>query len=987
MKIHEYNEMMAYLTRPATPTSTLPTRQPVVQGGRIGFFKGSSLAFEYGQRIKDLWLEGKTTKVINEVLNFIDDKTTTISDLIKSMKDPNIKTPITITEKELKLRPDLSGITTGGKLPYFRDPEISERIIDAANAGEDTIKGFLRKNPDLNRTSFYAFLKRTNTEWKSKGKGRPPFKKEVTENIIKIQNVLKKNPEANFEQIKKETGLPFNEMNNTIAAFKASYKTPRPDFIPDKSIEDIVSKLRSNTPMTFEQLLDDNLIKYDIDPSKISKETRAKLLRSRKAVQEFFEGGTNFEHTLPKSLIKYIDNPDKKVELLLTGSRTSPELNQFKLRYDRKLNGAVSRYLGTSKKGGKYNLTQYNDAVDKIRKTVRELTGGYEVGYLKFNKAGEATAVVPNAKSLLEGGKNIGPETLQKLSPFENAKYHNNLVINYNKDPGAKEFNTLNKAFPNPDEIALYKDQEKAYNQINKYLKMSKKKFIEFANKNIDNPAVQAIFKSPYGKATAVTAASLLPSKLAAETGQMPQDSPGQLSEKDTGIPYEAGAATAATLGKYGPQIWRGVKTVGKTVIKPVMSPLAGAGLAINELFEDIGPIKFAEEGEKNLLGLTYDEKFLTPNKDASFSTAGLEMLFPDILKRLGSKVSTVKKFYDTALRMGVAPRLVPHLIKGMTGAGLIMIAGDVAHKVATESQPGMLIDKETGEPKAFDREKASFVMPTMIDAYEQASKYAQENKIPYEEAFKTLFGDKTFREGIDETIKKQGAFNQGGRVGFAKGPKDPSKRAFIKGVTALAAIPLVGRFFKVGKLLERGATYMGPVIEKIKGMPDWFPLAVKKLWNEGEDVTKTMATGEGQIVKRGTLESGDDIDLVYQIDTGDVRIDVTPKKGTYETSSGAYNKEYELYYQKGQADELTKGKKPPDEFSVSEVEGTVDPHALDVNWEGRITDVDDAMSDLTEIEAFAKSKSTKQIHKQKGTKKKDVAPDYELDHYYDLFD
>ena len=65
MKIHEYNEMMAYLTRPAAPI-----RQPVVQGGRIGFFKGSSLAFEYGQRIKDLWLEGKTTKVINEVLNF-----------------------------------------------------------------------------------------------------------------------------------------------------------------------------------------------------------------------------------------------------------------------------------------------------------------------------------------------------------------------------------------------------------------------------------------------------------------------------------------------------------------------------------------------------------------------------------------------------------------------------------------------------------------------------------------------------------------------------------------------------------------------------------------------------------------------------------------------------------------------------------------------------------------------------------------------------
>ena len=40
-------------------------------------------------------------------------------------------------------------------------------------------------------------------------------------------------------------------------------------------------------------------------------------------------------------------------------------------------------------------------------------------------------------------------------------------------------------------------------------------------------------------------------------------------------------------------------------------------------------------------------------------------------------------------------------------------------------------------------------------------------------------------------------------------------------------------------------------------------------------------------------------------------------------------------------------------------------------------------MSDLTELEAFAKSKSTKQIHKKKGTKKKDVAPDVDI---FDFF-
>jgi len=117
---------------------------------------------------------------------------------------------------------------------------------------------------------------------------------------------------------------------------------------------------------------------------------------------------------------------------------------------------------------------------------------------------------------------------------------------------------------------------------------------------------------------------------------------------------------------------------------------------------------------------------------------------------------------------------------------------------------------------------------------------------------------------------------------------------------------------------------------------------------------------------------------MIYDLDTGDVSISVTPKKGEYSTKSGAYNKEYELDYKKGQADETTKGKKPPDDFSVSEIEGAADPYAMDVNWEGKVTTVDDAMTDLTELEAFARDKTTKQIHKKKGTKPKDVFPDYD---------
>ena len=226
----------------------------------------------------------------------------------------------------------------------------------------------------------------------------------------------------------------------------------------------------------------------------------------------------------------------------------------------------------------------------------------------------------------------------------------------------------------------------------------------------------------------------------------------------------------------------------------------------------------------------------------------------------------------------------------------------------------------------------------------------------------------------------------EGGRIGFDEGskPKNPGRRAFLKGITALAALPIVGKFFKMSDVVNRPKLYTGPAIDKAtKGMPEWFPGLVKKLWNEGEDVTKKMAYNDRQIVKRGTLESGDDVDLIYQMDTGDVSINVSPKKGKYETGSGAYNKEYSLDYQKGIADEGTGGK-PADEFGVAEGRPyQVGPDDVELDYD-QFIDVDDALSDLTELEAFAKNQSTKQIHKKKGTKPKDTSPTWEPPDYDD---
>ena len=367
-------------------------------------------------------------------------------------------------------------------------------------------------------------------------------------------------------------------------------------------------------------------------------------------------------------------------------------------------------------------------------------------------------------------------------------------------------------------------------------------------------------------------------------------------------------------------------KVAGKAagpVLKTVASPLGAAGFAGWTIADNL------REG-KSLPDSVVDK------------WVGVEMLFPEVARQASARAGSLKGMEklggvaDKILKLGRVGRMFTPVGAALTTAGL---AKDYYRWAKDE-----IARLEKMEP---DERKA------------------------YNEMM------------MDETAM----YEQGGRVGFAKGskPKNPSRRAFLKGITALAALPLVGRFFKLTDVAKQASTYAGPTIEKIKGMPEWFPQLVKKLFNEGEDVTKQVAFKDRQVVKRGTLEGGDEVDMVYDLDTGNVSINVTPKKGTYQTSSGAYNKEYSLDYTKGQADEMTKGKKPPDEFGVAEIEGTMDQQAMDIDWEGKMTTVDGAMSDLTELEAFAKNKTTTQIHKKKGTKPKDVFPDYDynpLDDY-----
>jgi bifunctional DNA-binding transcriptional regulator/antitoxin component of YhaV-PrlF toxin-antitoxin module len=84
-----------------------------------------------------------------------------------------------------------------------------------------------------------------------------------------------------------------------------------------------------------------------------------------------------------------------------------------------------------------------------------------------------------------------------------------------------------------------------------------------------------------------------------------------------------------------------------------------------------------------------------------------------------------------------------------------------------------------------------------------------------------------------------------GGRVGFKDGPKDPSKRRFIKGTGILGAVGIASNFIpdlfqmaKKAKVIPKKAPFINivkPFGKTDTEFPEWFPTLVSRLRKEGE--------------------------------------------------------------------------------------------------------------------------------------------------------
>ena len=169
-----------------------------------------------------------------------------------------------------------------------------------------------------------------------------------------------------------------------------------------------------------------------------------------------------------------------------------------------------------------------------------------------------------------------------------------------------------------------------------------------------------------------------------------------------------------------------------------------------------------------------------------------------------------------------------------------------------------------------------------------------------------------------------------GGRFGFKDGskPKNPGRRTFLKGMAGLAAIPFIGKFFKpVAKVAQAG----GPAIaEGVKLGFDKFMMLVDKIKRLGRK-TDAVTQKEREVGYTYQGKDGSEYELVEDLTTGDLRITKDKPGGMTvgDKSLDVIEDRSTFYLKRNQADETTKGKKPPDEYDeVKEIpspDGTFD--------------------------------------------------------------
>ena len=658
-------------------------RNPAADGGRIGFGQAGFVRSK-GYRgyvsderlklekklpeIKKLYLSGLNDRGIAEKLNTTKKRVEVVLDELRGKAVTNIG------GKKVKSGYNIPEDTPRGKLyKENRITKAEEKARGRGGSGGITSP----KSKEIIEAAKKDATKLTQKEIETKYKIAPSIQKKygikalgdrekykdkyikptITKYGKKLIKVLEKNPSliTNQNELFEKAGVPRGSessvsralnINQTLDSGKKRFDIP-------KSVSKLIPKIYGRIETT------ENVFR---EAGASPQEIRSALTKPAMALKESFipEGsgstrmkGTIFEHAFPRSLIPYIKDKNVQQQLFVTGERTSPFLNSFKTRYDVLQKGAVTKFLEDG------NLSAYNKKINEIRNTVKKLTGGYEIGYIKFDKNKNATPMV-KAKPVADGLKEFGTETTQKVTAFKNAKYTSNLLKNFKKDPNNINYSTLRKDINvnqvSDEVIKLSDEAAKAYEKAKPFLGF-KDRFLNFAQKNLDNKLVGTLFKKPTGKIGLITGAALLPTTLMADEA-MAADG----TEAKSILPEAAaGAAAAGTIGtKTGRNVLgKAFRTLGT---RAAAVPLAGYTVYDN-----------LKKGE-NVVDATLDP------------LVGAELMLPNMFKENVAKI-TSNPTLQKLLKVGKYGRMFTPVGAGITAAGLGIDAYKYGKKRIAELQ------------------------------------------------------------------------------------------------------------------------------------------------------------------------------------------------------------------------------------------------------------------------------------------------------------
>jgi len=696
---------------------------------------------------------------------------------------------------------------------------------------------------------------------------------------------------------------------------------------PQKAVVDFTNKELSELfPISEKQagraarfLINKLGLKYQEVPTKTSaeiiKKTRNSLAKTSSVLQEDRIRMAKTPILKEKNLSKKIDIAHRvsKKQMERLGLEFSTDtmgidsrlINQIIVKPSEiKLNRLYTKQFNAFEKLKKNpNSTEAIKELENINKQVKDIvksTSGRLVGISIDPKTLEPSFVGIKKKYSFSNvlGKSMTMKELEKLPEEEQRKFLNKQL------PKAIDIEVKRGFVPNDfKNILTNKESQKS---ILKYTKKNAPELLGSIKKAIANPesrvarqvfsiapqlivpgAIGFIGYKGLGFDTPVKADDQLPFP-----GIKPEGSPGQINiPKEVLENYEPGAfdperaepslaltAAAAPLatqkgrnlyGKFAKQIARGTKNIGKGLLKTVGSPLVASGFAGSEIFESINP--FNKEGE-----------FLKLKEDPNLGMAGAELLLPDIAKRTLGETAKRKGILGLAKRVALNPYF--KLARGFTPVGATLLGAE-------------------GIKKLYDEEQKKNRMIEAMDP-EEKLQFLEEEK------------------ATEEFMSRQSAA-YGGRMGFADGPKDPKRRNFMKIMSGIASIPLLGRFIdigtqapKVAEVLRRGAD----------GIPDFLNDLVTKVITFGK---KSFSGGRS-----------DELEEVYQLDNY-----VVTKKGD-KTTIREVDQDGDMLYKENQMEiEID-----PETGGVTYNEASAKP-----DMEGKLKDVEEYIeeSDLENMRKY----------------------------------